>query len=297
LSRDTSCRVLTVFRHSFYLQSITGGLICVGPLAMGPGPLNALYRFPLALNWRDIGLGEDTPASFDGRTLTVGDRFVFDVLGALKWRPPAVGRYRRPDAIAGGLAFLKISAIRHAPQDSLGYFIPLLVERRVMENQAPPMTAFQRACLDAAGHLTDWLGERFSGRADQRPSCGIQSLLGLGPGLTPLGDDLLGGAMLAMHSLGRADLAQVLWDWLRAAAQQRTNKISLAHLSWAARGSGAEMIHQTISALMLNDTDRLADSLKAVGRIGHTSGWDTLAGVALVWQSYLDHHYCEHGSC
>jgi len=282
-------RVLAVFRRSFYIQSCAGELLCLGPLSMGPGPLNVLYRFPLEINWLDIGLLEDALATFDGRALHIANRFVFDVFEALVWRPSAVDKGRCREDLAAGLAQLGKVASDSAPQDSLGYLIVGRPEKNEAENpEAAGLTVLQRACLNGAAELKKWISEGFGGRIDQSPPSGIQSLLGLGPGLTPSGDDLLGGAFIAMHSLGRADLAHALWDRLQPAAKQRTNTISLAHLNWAARGIGAEPIHLTIRALLQNDTDGLADCLESVGRIGHTSGWDMVAGIALVWRSYLE---------
>lgn len=288
LLKGVGWRVATVFRRSFYMQSAGGDLICVGPLSLGPGPLNVLYRFLVEINWLDIGLAEDAPVAFDGRVLQVADRFVFDVSGALKWRPASIGNCCRLEAVESSLGLLKKFAARHAPRDSLGYLIPGFQANSEMEiPETAGLTVFQRACFNAAMHLKVWLVARFEGRDDRRPAAGIKSLLGLGPGLTPSGDDLLGGAFIGMHSLGRAELAYELWDGLQPAAQQRTNTISLAHLNWAARGAGAAAIHMTIGSLLRNHGDALADCLAAVGRIGHTSGWDTLAGIALAWQSYL----------
>jgi len=259
---------------------------------MGAGPLNVLYRFPLQINWLDSGLTDNAAIAFDGRMLQVADRFVFDLFGAQSWRPPAVCHCRHPEALSGGLAQIEKLAPGRAPQDSLGYLIAGLIEKPEVKNTQPPATtAFQRACLNGAVYLKSWLGQRLNGPVDRRPPAEIKSLLGLGPGLTPSGDDLLGGYFIALHSLGLGDIARELWDWLRPAAQQRTNKISFAHLAWAARGFGAAPIHMMIRALFSNSVAGLPDCLRALDRIGHTSGWDAAAGVVLVCKSYLENQH------
>lgn len=100
------------------------------------------------------------------------------------------------------------------------------------------------------------------------------ALIGLGPGLTPAGDDFVGGAMIALRSFGRAELADRLAAWALPLAKQRTNRISRAHLESAAAGEGHEALHA-----LLGSFD--AKHLEALGRIGHTSGLDAAAGALL----------------
>jgi len=287
-------RVLSVFKHSFYIESSRGDLVCLGPLSMGAGPLNALYRFTLKINWLDRGLREDAVVSVNGCVLQISDRFLFDLAGAQSWQPPATINYRSLKAITAGLSLINKFALYHAPHESLGYLIPGLIGGSATRNLGTAsFTAFQQASLSGVARLKSWLGDRLGGGFDRVPPSEIRSLLGLGPGLTPSGDDLLGGAFIALHSLGRGEIAHQLWNWLRLAARARTNKISLSHMDWAARGSGAAPIHMLMQALILNNRAELSDRIKAVDRIGHTSGWDALAGIALVCLSFIeDHNLC-----
>jgi len=114
----------------------------------------------------------------------------------------------------------------------------------------------------------------------------IAELVGLGPGLTPSGDDLLGGAMIALQALGVDVAARALADRVLARARTGTSAISSAHLSAAAEGSGALALHQAITALARGDACRLRAALDRVGRVGATSGWDGLAGAVLVFKAY-----------
>jgi hypothetical protein len=110
----------------------------------------------------------------------------------------------------------------------------------------------------------------------------IACLIGLGPGLTPSGDDLLGGALITLHALGRSRLAGHLAGQLLPVARERTHVLSLAHLRCAARGEGAAAVHATIGALCSPGSQELATALDSLAEIGHSSGWDALAGVSLV---------------
>lgn len=90
--------------------------------------------------------------------------------------------------------------------------------------------------------------------------------------------------MIALHALGCGASASRLAAWTLPRARGRTSRISCAHLSCAAKGEGAEALHETLSALVQSEDDRLDKSLARLGAIGHTSGWDALAGAVLVFQ-------------
>lgn len=99
------------------------------------------------------------------------------------------------------------------------------------------------------------------------------SLIGLGPGLTPAGDDFVGGAMIALRTFGNAALADRIAAWALPLAEVGTSRISRAHLHCAAEGEGHEALHDWLHGFRDGDYRRLA-------RIGHTSGLDAAAGCA-----------------
>ena len=106
-------------------------------------------------------------------------------------------------------------------------------------------------------------------------------LIGLGSGLTPAGDDFVGGAMIALRVAGRnagdAALADRIAAWALPLAETNTGKISRAHLRCAAAGEGHEALHQLLNALHSRAKSRQA--LKKLSLIGHTSGLDAAAGA------------------
>lgn len=108
----------------------------------------------------------------------------------------------------------------------------------------------------------------------------VQMLVGLGPGLTPSGDDYLGGILIALQALERRPQAQALWRWLEPRLT-RTSAISAAHLAAAAGGEGHEALHGCLEALASRSADWMR-TLDAVANVGHVSGWDALAGIAAV---------------
>lgn len=102
----------------------------------------------------------------------------------------------------------------------------------------------------------------------------------MGTGLTPAGDDLIGGALIALRAVGRRATAKRLGRWALRLAKTRTNRISQAHLACAASGEGHEALHLALSAI-LSGSKNLEKELSALKRIGHTSGMDALSGALL----------------
>ena len=109
-----------------------------------------------------------------------------------------------------------------------------------------------------------------------------EELIGLGPGLTPAGDDFVGGAFFARATLAPATTAAAGWtrgaSRLRALAVTRTHPVSAVLLSDLLAGEGYEPLHDLAVALAAGaDTTALTAARRLVS-IGHSSGWDLLAG-------------------
>ena len=106
----------------------------------------------------------------------------------------------------------------------------------------------------------------------------LDRLLGRGPGLTPLGDDVLAGWFTTRAALGRPD------DVLAAAVRRRmgaTTLLSATLLDCALRG---EALPQLVDWLA-EPTDTTVDALLGVGA---TSGAGLLAGAELAITSLQD---------
>jgi len=107
-------------------------------------------------------------------------------------------------------------------------------------------------------------------------------LLGLGPGLTPSGDDFLGGALIALFRIGREDLAHRLYRQIQPDLAQRTGPVSRALIAAAASGEGLESLHAALDAVLTGASESMDQKLGGIDRIGHCSGWDALAGAVTV---------------
>jgi hypothetical protein len=133
------------------------------------------------------------------------------------------------------------------------------------------------------------VGDALEGCAPLPADCAeLTRLIGLGPGLTPSGDDVLAGALVALAALGLLDLRDMLWNVCREHLA-RTNDISRVHLRTAALGYGAAALHAAIHTTMGGRADRVERAIAAVSAIGHSSGRDGFAGVLIVLRAVERH--------
>lgn len=101
---------------------------------------------------------------------------------------------------------------------------------------------------------------------------------GRGPGLTPAGDDVLAGALLA----ARARCGPAAEPELSAvAASVRTTDPAAAFLAWAARGQCIEPAHAVLLALAAGDECRARAAAARLVAVGASSGAALLAGLRL----------------
>jgi hypothetical protein len=109
------------------------------------------------------------------------------------------------------------------------------------------------------------------------------SLIGVGPGLTPSGDDVVGGMLFALtlRPGGAPAWHASLAAAVLSAAHERTHPVSAALLADLAAGQSYSLVHDFVQALAVGDPGSIDEALDALVSIGHTSGWDLFAGLAL----------------
>ncbi len=119
-----------------------------------------------------------------------------------------------------------------------------------------------------------------------------ERLVGLGPGLTPSGDDVLAGLLVTLRHLGTAtgtERAVWLGGWLAAAvtfdARTRTTPISATLLHCAARGEACPEVIAVLRGLA--GRQPLEPALRRLHGLGHTSGADLAQGIAIGLEAVL----------
>jgi len=106
----------------------------------------------------------------------------------------------------------------------------------------------------------------------------VRRLLGVGPGLTPAGDDVLAGLLVGLWSFGQR--AEPLRLTVLAGLAAGTTDLSAALLRCAARGESIPQVNQLLRAVSGSAWQgRLDHAMDDLIRVGHTSGAALATGV------------------
>ena len=102
-------------------------------------------------------------------------------------------------------------------------------------------------------------------------------LVGLGPGLTPSGDDALAGVLFALRASRGAELEPRASDLVGSLTG---GVVSQAFVAWAARGQALAPAHDLLCAVVAGDDARARSSARSLASVGETSGADFLLGMS-----------------
>ena len=133
--------------------------------------------------------------------------------------------------------------------------------------------------LDRATALVRTLDKAFDADDPGAVLAAALPLLGLGAGLTPSGDDLVGGALF-----GRRLVSSVDPRWasvgrkLAKEIRHRSHAVSAALFADLAAGRSFAPLHELADALVASDDEAAVRAARSLVGIGHSSGWDMLAG-------------------
>jgi len=274
-------RVTAVFESSFYIKT-SADMFCIGTRSMGPGALNVVTTAPSGTVWHASGLQQNARAAVSSSEIRVGNRFIFALSNAVAWLPERPTGSINPVNVKRGLeAFLDAVGCQ-VPDEGIGRFL-------VHDFMPKRHHHVYRAALSPITEAQTCLSMLFqSPELTLKPKLSwIHKLAGLGPGLTPSGDDFLGGMMIALHELGESKISDTLWPTIRRVAEATDNVISLAHLSAAAEGVGSEGIHRLLSNMLRGDIQGIQRAISEIDEIGHCSGWDAMTGVVVTLRSWL----------
>ncbi len=242
--------VVAVFERSAYVD-IGGQLICVAGPSVDIGPLVAICS--------------------DFKPIELGSRFQGGEGPCRVWHPPVAFGWT-DETLSRGLAALEGNRNPLQLEHGLAAFVFELNERTKLSSVA-------KVAEKPVALLRSWLAEVLSGGRDEVP-VEIGALVGLGPGLTPSGDDFLGGAMIAAHALNRADVAEQLCAAALSAGV--IGLISEAHLHAARDGAASAPLHEMVNDVLCGRVEHFPARMRALDRMGHSSGWDAFAGAIAV---------------
>jgi hypothetical protein len=263
--------LVAVFERSLYLRC-ADMFLCIATPAIGNGPITMIGDFGRFERLSDLGLRPGLPVSISDRCITIGGSVRFAFEGCELWRPsawpvprPCVELINICDAI------VRLALVQGPDQGfAQGYRLP---ERGSDE---PPLARIARSRI---AHFQSWLREALQTNRIDTAACldAIQGLIGLGPGLTPSGDDFLVGALAVLDALAERNAHAALADAIAAALPGLTCPLSNYLLRAAATGHLGEPLCRAVSAMISGMVEPAVGSIRA---IGHSSGWDMLVSAA-----------------
>ena len=277
-------RVFAIFKSTFYIN-IGSDFFCLGSCTLPNGPLNLVSTAPSNSHWPDSGLQVGQSVKVANSHLVIANLLRFRTHMTRHWKPYPVPNDWNRKTLKKGLMILRENCKDQLPEEGFACLIstnqPALKGNNISLKAQPTIKM-----------ISNWLRGQFQ-KLERPPDLYVDQLreiIGLGPGLTPSGDDLIAGMLIALYALKQESLAYQIWNASKFHVEQTGNPISLAHLKKASQGLGSEPVHFAIAAIMSGKASNIALAINQIKTIGHTSGWDALTGVILafrVWEKYF----------
>lgn len=218
----------------------------------------------------------------EGQRLRIDPGFAFDPGRALLWSPSPlsardiVERTELPGRVTDFFTGFDVSQA-----GGFGNFIPQILS--LAQNGSIQLSApFADPILRAAQPRVLDLARACLDQDASRISRGVEALMGLGTGLTPSGDDFVGGLLFAAKTLqtvypGPKGIAP---PFAIDAYSSRTHLISFTLLKDHANGHAIAPLHEIIHGLLAGESrERMYASAFRLLEVGHSTGWDLLAGL------------------
>lgn len=271
--------VVAAFPRSCYAD-LGGRIVAFVQEDLGNGPLNVV-----------VGGRPPFTAVAPGTPLTVeGERISFDSTLAVMWGGAEIWEAGLPPwnsrdggGVLRGLTAAQEVLLAEAPAESFARLLgtPTWPTERTPTLWDPPDAMATRA-REGMRMLQGGIAARSTALAAEA----ARTLAGLGPGLTPAGDDVLAGALLALAVLP-AEGSEGLREAIATTASRQTTRISAAYLEAARVGEASEAWHRLLDVIPGGDRMAIALAARKVMAFGETSGADMLAGFLLAMEAIL----------
>jgi hypothetical protein len=267
-------RVHSLFDRVANIEDSAGDLFTLAGRGLDNAPATIVVDLE---SFEAVGLAVDDRVIASGRTLKLGRAIEIRLAACAAWDARLPAYPRNCAQLPARLCEARTVLECHGRGGGM-------VARREVQGE------FARAIETALAQRSSRLLEALA-RADFASACAhAASMIGLGPGLTPSGDDFLLG-LFAVLNIPDSPCN----GWLGGGAEvvaragQATNAISLAALTHAARGHVRESVLDLIECLLLGPTDDVAASMRRVLAIGSTSGADIACGLLAGLELNLKH--------
>lgn len=198
---------------------------------------------------------------------------IFAIAGALSY---SSSPDREKTTVSGYAGYLTV--LEEFLKNSRGNIFQLITIPRSVENSVP----LEKELAVQLTQAVSVLKQGFLAGDEYSVLRGIDGLLGLGPGLTPAGDDFLLGYLLALSfNEVYSTIINKTKNAVLARTGTRTTEISREFIYYFYQDCYPQPVLALVESINRGDLSLFRGYLPAFLKIGHTSGLDYLSGVCL----------------
>ena len=282
---DSGGQVLGIAQRSLYC-GLGQEIVCVGTEEIGRGPLNVLLS---RAEW-----------TYLRETVGCGDLVGF---GSYTEGVQVIIQCREATVFKQVLSFLPVIRLpelwrirEFVAERGCGPLLPVIRSEDVEDGQA---ISYEGIVAERVFHSLGLLKKSWKGcNSLATIQQAVRGLIGIGPGSTPSGDDVLVGylggleLLAPMNSRVRrlyTEYRKVLTDSI-----QFTSPISRAHLEWAIQGFFSETLLELLESLKQPSMKKIEPCLSRVIKQGASSGTDTILGLVSALEHGKEEEYDNH---
>ena len=272
-------KVLSVSRRTVHLHTDDGEIVALCTRDVENGPLNIRLDTSDEFTFSSLGLSEGEAVRSSLERISVNSRLVVNLKPVAMWRPRTLRKALTKNQVAQNRRTIMELVLREGRREGLLGLLSLLRSEYDMAEEKNP---YVKKGMKAASQLLE--GTR--SRNDDQLEGGIAGLVGLGPGLTPAGDDVMTGFVLALREAERLGIVAAryfsnLRRLIPAVCKGRTNLLSERMLLLACEGLVGESASEAVNSLYGRDSRWARRDARRLIGMGHSSGTDILVGVLL----------------
>jgi hypothetical protein len=269
-------RVLAVFSKAIYLVADTSELFWI---ATNCAPM---HRRCAIISGSLPMLTAGTNFHVDANRLMLSSDCVSEIDPSNIWHAPKVHSKHvvTPTELCARVRSF-YEGLEYAQAKGFGCFIPHILSLSEQSSNEPVPEHIDAVLLFAKPFILD-IARACLQHQPARVSQIANTLIGLGGGLTPSGDDFLGGMLFARRAMQTAYAGSGFSNYEIPVESFRlkTNLISFTLLSDLNNGHAVEPLHHIVNALFREEPlERIFSFVLKLMHIGHSTGWDLLTGL------------------
>lgn len=273
---DIRCigRIHSVFDKVVNIITFDGKLCTIAQEDIDNGPYTARVKAENMCSFREALLGQGDMLGCRGDCLYLGDKMLISLQNAVLWQPEIINcSFYNRIAVEKNIKRVCDCIINYGGFGGMKYYY-MKQSGRDLTNYCP--TAIELELYKSAGEfLLSIVNKEY-----HQINGAVKSLIGLGVGLTPSGDDFLAGFIFTITKLNNP-IAVLVRKAVESILEEeaRTTEISRHMLMAACEGKVRENIENLIKGIFQQESDISEDTIYNVLSIGSTSGVDLAIGV------------------